>query len=158
MQTIHRHTAQILHLGYDYDTFVDTVYRLRQCEIEVCAHMILGLPGEDRKDMLQTGQALAHLPLQGVKIHLLHIMKNTGLLLLYRRGELSFLDMNEYVGLVVDILEMLPPTVVIHRLTGDGPKDQLIGPCWSLNKLKVLHSIDQELERRNSWQGKYHTC
>lgn len=156
LQTIHHHTARALNLGYDYETFLDTVDRLRQCEIEVCAHIILGLPGETRKDMLQTGQALAHLPLQGIKIQLLHLMKNTGLLSLYRRGELNFLSMEEYVGLVVDILEMLPPTVVIHRLTGDGPKNQLIGPRWSLDKLKVLHSIDQELERRNSWQGKYY--
>lgn len=157
LQSTHNRTAKLLNLGYDYDTFLDTLQCLRERDIDVCAHMILGLPGETHEDMRKTGQILSQLPLQGIKIHLLHLMKETGLVGLYEAGGLSFLSLNEYVGLVVDILEILPPSFVIHRLTGDSPRAQLIGPQWSLNKWEVLNSIDAELERRNTWQGKYYT-
>ncbi len=154
LQTIHKHSSQYLNLHYDYNDFLLAINALRRRNIAVCAHIILGLPGEKRKDMLATAQALSALPVQGIKIHLLHLMKNTPLADIYAQQPFAFLSQEEYVDLVVDILEILPPQMVIHRLTGDSPRDLLIGPTWSLSKKNVLNAIDRELKKRNSWQGK----
>lgn len=157
LQTIHKHSSQLLNMHYDYDDFLRAVNGLRQRNIAICAHIILGLPGEDKKDMLTTAQALSALSIQGIKIHLLHLMKNTPLADIYAREPFALLSQAEYVDLVVDILEILPPQVVIHRLTGDSPRDLIIGPTWSLKKRQVLNAIDGELKSRNSWQGKHYT-
>ena len=121
--------------------------------IRVSAHVILGLPGESRDEMLGTATVLNDLGVDGVKIHLLHVMKDTPLAEMYARGEVRMLDRDDYVGLVCDFLERLRPEISIQRLTGDGGRDHLIAPLWSLQKFEVLNAIDYELERRGSRQG-----
>ena len=106
--------------------------------------------------MMETAQAVAELDVQGLKIHLLHLLTGTPMVKQYEKGKLVFLTKEEYINLVVDQLEIMPPEMIIHRITGDGPIDLLIGPMWSITKWEVLNGIDLELERRNSWQGKKH--
>lgn len=156
LQTIHPETAQRLNLQYDYMDFLEALKRLQDLKIETCAHIILGLPDENTDDMMTSARALATLPLQGVKIHLLHLMRDTPLHRHYQERAFSFLSKREYVKLVVDILEILPPELIIHRLTGDSPRNLLVGPEWSLNKWEILNSIDREFILRNSWQGKHY--
>jgi radical SAM protein (TIGR01212 family) len=106
--------------------------------------------------MMETADAVAHLDVQGIKIHLLHLLRKTPMVKQYEAGLLDFLSQEEYTKLVVDTLEILPPEMIVHRVTGDGPADLLIGPMWSRKKWVVLNGIDAELKRRNSWQGKYY--
>ncbi|QGT99604.1 [4Fe-4S]-AdoMet protein YtqA [Candidatus Syntrophocurvum alkaliphilum] len=153
LQTIHNKTAQKMNLHYNYNTFLKALDKLNSRNIEICAHIILGLPNETREQMLSTGKEIAKLPLQGIKIHLFHLMENTPLAKA-NSNTLSFLTKEEYVDLVVDILEYIPPEMVIHRLTGDSPRKLLIGPKWSLNKWEVLNSIDERMKARNTWQGR----
>lgn len=155
LQTIHEHTSRLINRGHDFACFLEGVEKLRRHNIRTCAHIIHGLPGETEEEMLETVKACAQMDIQGIKIHLLHLLKNTPMVKQYQQGLLQFLDQETYVRLVVDSLELLPPEMIIHRLTGDGPPDLLIGPQWSLKKWEVLNAIDNELVRRNSWQGKY---
>jgi len=155
LQTIHEKTLAWIRRGHDYQAFLDGLKRLREREIRVCAHIILGLPGETRQDMLTTAATVAGLPLQGVKIHLLHVLKGTGLARQYAATPFPLLSQKEYVELVADILEILPAEIIVQRLTGDGPPDDLIAPLWSRKKWEVLNAIDEELARRDSWQGKW---
>ncbi|MHB1405357.1 MAG: TIGR01212 family radical SAM protein [Desulfitobacteriaceae bacterium] len=154
LQSMHDRTLEWIRRGHTYREFLAGFKKLREREIKVCAHIILGLPGETHSDMLETAKALAELPVQGVKIHLLHVLSGTPLDLMYERERFPLLAKDEYVSLVADILEILPPETIIHRLTGDGPPEQLIAPLWSRKKWEVLNAIDAELERRESWQGK----
>lgn len=154
LQTVHESTSELINRAHDTACFVDAVHRLRARGIRVCAHMIYGLPGEDRDMMLETGRAVADMDVQGIKIHLLHLMRKTPMVKQWRDGLLRFLERDEYVELVVDTLELLPPDMIVHRLTGDAPRDLLIGPMWSLRKWEVLNAIDAELVRRDTWQGK----
>jgi uncharacterized protein len=125
--------------------------------LDLCAHVILGLPDESRQDMLATADALAALPIDAVKIHNLHVVKDTPLERMYHSGQVRMLDFAEYVSVVCDFLERLPPTMVIHRLNGDAPPDYLIAPLWCLDKPALLRAIEAELVRRDSWQGKHLT-
>ncbi|MDA8226655.1 MAG: TIGR01212 family radical SAM protein [Desulfitobacterium hafniense] len=154
LQSIHDYTMQWVRRGHDYTSFLKGLQELRNRNIRVCAHIILGLPGEGRKEMLETAKAVASLPLQGIKLHLLHVLKETPLGKMYEREPFTLLTKDEYVSLVVDVLEILPPEMIVHRLTGDGPPDVLIGPLWSRKKWEVLNAIDFEFEKRDSWQGK----
>jgi radical SAM protein (TIGR01212 family) len=154
LQTIHEHTSNLINRGHDFACFLEGVEKLRKHGIRTCAHIIHGLPGETEEEMMQTVQACADMDIQGIKIHLLHLMKNTPMVKQYEQGLVQFLEKDQYVRLVADSLEMLPPDVIIHRITGDGPPETLIGPMWSRKKWEVLNAIDDELERRNSWQGK----
>lgn len=156
LQTIHRNTAESMNLQYDYDDFLGTLHNLVGYGIDTCVHIILGLPGETRDQMVATAQAVADLPVQGIKIHLLHIMKGTRLGQMYQQQPFPTLTQNEYVELVADILELLPPEIVIHRLTGDSPRQLLIAPAWSLQKWEILNQIDSCLQSRHSWQGKHY--
>jgi len=146
-------TLEILRRGHDFAAFENAVRECRGAGIRVCAHIILGLPGESREEMLATADVLNRLGVEGVKIHLLHVMKETPLEEMYRRGEVTLLDRDEYVGLVCDFLERLRPEISIQRLTGDGGHDHLVAPLWSLRKFEVLNAIDYELERRGTRQG-----
>ncbi|MFD0870654.1 coproporphyrinogen III oxidase [Chlamydia abortus] len=154
LQTVHEETSRLINRAHDTQCFIDGVSKLRKHNIRTCAHIIYGLPGEDEAMMLETGRQVSHMDVQGIKIHLLHLMKKTPMVKQYEAGLLKFLEKDEYVKLVVDTLEMLPPEMIVHRLTGDAPRDLLIGPMWSLKKWEVLNSIDAELRRRNTWQGK----
>ncbi|OEF99890.1 TIGR01212 family radical SAM protein [Vulcanibacillus modesticaldus] len=156
LQTIHEHTQVLINRAHDYQIFLEGVRKLRERNINVVVHIIVNLPGESLEEMMETAKAVAKLPIQGIKIHMLHLLKKTPLMKLYQDGKLTFMDKDTYIKLVVDILEILPPEMVIHRLTGDGPPDLLVEPRWTLKKWEVLNGIDWELERRNSWQGKYY--
>jgi uncharacterized protein len=146
-------TLELLRRGHDFAAFESAVRACREKRIRVCAHIILGLPGETRDDMLGTAAVLNGMGIDGVKIHLLHVMKDTPMAENYLRGEVTLLDRDEYVGLVCDFLERLRPEVSIQRLTGDGGHDHLLAPLWSLRKFEVLNAIDYELQRRGTRQG-----
>lgn len=153
LQTIHEPTAKLINRAHDYETFVDGVARLRARGIRVCVHIINGLPDESHAMMLETAHAVAAQGVQGIKIHLLHVLKNTAMAQQHADGLVRLMDRDEYVNVVCDQLEILPPEMIIHRVTGDGPRDLLIGPMWSLKKWEVLNAIDHELARRGTGQG-----
>ncbi|OIJ18577.1 TIGR01212 family radical SAM protein [Anaerobacillus alkalidiazotrophicus] len=155
LQTVHQRTADLINRAHDYQTYVDGVEKLRKHNIRICSHIINGLPLENYEMMMETAKEVAKLDVQGIKIHLLHLLRKTAMVKQYEKGLLEFMDLPTYINLVCDQLEVLPPEMVIHRLTGDGPSDLMIGPMWSLNKWEVLNAIDAELKKRNSWQGKY---
>ncbi len=154
LQTMHEDTARRIRRGYDLSVFEDAVRRLRQAGIEVIVHVILGLPGEDAARMLETIDYLNHLDIQGIKLHLLHILKGTDLAEQYTREPFPVFTMDEYVQMIVACVERLRPDIVIHRLTGDGPKDLLIAPLWSSAKRQVLNNIHREFRLQDTWQGK----
>jgi len=157
LQTTHEATLQDMNIGYTYQQYKEALFRLNQANIEVVTHIILGLPGETREDMMVSARRLAALPMQGMKIHMLHLMKVTGLEKLYRQKPFPLLTRDEYIELVIDILEITPPQRVIHRLTGDSPRDALIAPEWTLYKWEVLNEIDRRLEERQTWQGRMYS-
>ena len=126
--------------------------------INICTHVILGLPGEDRDMMLETARFISSLPIHGLKIHLLYVVEGTPLCEMYKKGEFRCLDMDEYVELVVDFLELLRPDIVIQRLTGDPLKRELIAPAWAMKKGEVLSMIQKRLEQRDTWQGRLYTA
>ena len=156
LQTMHEDTARFIRRGYPLPVFEDAVKRLRLHGIEVITHVILGLPGEDHKRMLQTVTYLNSQDIQGIKLQLLHILKGTDLADIYQHDPFPVFTLEEYVSTVVDCVEVLRPDMVIHRLTGDGPKDLLIAPLWSSAKRHVLNSIHREFRIRDTWQGKYY--
>lgn len=155
LQTVHERTANLINRAHDYPSYVEGVNKLRKHGIRVCSHIINGLPLEDYDMMMETAREVAKLDVQGIKIHLLHLLKGTPMVKQYEKGQLEFLSLENYVSLVVDQLEIIPANMIVHRITGDGPPDLMIGPMWSLNKWEVLNSIDAEFVRRGSWQGKY---
>lgn len=154
LQTIHESTANLINRGYSLDVYIDAVKKLKARNIEVVTHAILGLPGESLEDMKKTVEFIGNTGTQGIKLHLLHLMEGTKMVGLYEDGRLRFLDMEEYVDLVVDCVETLPEDMIIHRLTGDSPRSLLIGPMWSLKKWEVLNAIDARFRERDTWQGK----
>ena len=155
LQTMHEDTASFIRRGYRLDVYEDAVQRLRACGLEVITHVILGLPGEDRERILQTIRYLNTQDIQGIKLQLLHILKGTDLETIYAQTPFPVFSLEEYVQIILSCTELLRPDIVIHRLTGDGPKDLLIAPLWSCSKRHVLNTIHQEFRRRNTWQGKF---
>ena len=147
LQSSHDRTLNRLQRGHDYATFAEAYSQAKARELNICVHVILGLPGESREDMLATADILADLKVDGVKLHLLHVLRDTPLGQMYAKHKIEMLDMDEYVELVVDVVERLPRETLIHRLTGDGPRDQLLAPLWSLKKWEVLNAIDAEFAR-----------
>ncbi len=156
LQTTHDRTLNYLQRGHDYRCFLDSYALAKERDLRVCVHLILGLPGESRDEILATADELARLRVDGVKLHLLHVLEGTPLGELYKQGQVPMLELQEYVELAVDFIERLPPTTLIQRLTGDGPRDILLAPFWSMNKWEVLNAIDDELERRGSRQGDFY--
>ena len=152
LQSPHDRTLRYINRGHDFAAFATAVERCRERGIRVCAHVILGLPGESREEMLATAGILNEMKIDGVKLHLLHVMRGTKLAEMYGRGEVRVMERDDYVGLVCDFLELLEPGISIQRLTGDGGRD-LVAPLWSLAKFEVLNAIDVELARRGSRQG-----
>jgi radical SAM protein (TIGR01212 family) len=153
LQSAHDRSLDWMNRGHHFDAFVDAVRRCQGRGLDLCVHVILGLPGETREDMLATADAVAALPVQAVKIHNLHVVRDTPLERMYRAGEVRMLERDEYVQVVCDFLERLRPDLVIHRLTGDAPPDYLVAPLWCLDKQGLLRAIHAELERRDSRQG-----
>jgi len=153
LQSIHNKSLDFLNRGHDYQCFLDAYRQTKERGIKVCVHLILGLPGESRKDMLATAEEMARLKIDGVKLHLLHVLEGTPLGDLYKQGQIEMFAMQEYVELAVDVIERLSPDTLIQRLTGDGPRHILLAPLWSMNKWEVLNAIDDELARRETVQG-----
>jgi hypothetical protein len=153
LQSAHDYTLELINRGHDIGQFVDAVERTKGRGINICAHIILGLPGETKEEMMATADLVASLELEGIKIHSLYVLKGTKLAEIYQRGEFRLLELEEYVSLVCDFLERLPPDMVIQRLTGEAPRDLLVAPRWSREKMAVLGKIDTELEQRGSYQG-----
>lgn len=153
LQSIHDRTLCLINRGHDAAAFFDAVRRASGGKILICTHIILGLPGETHDDMMETAKALAQLPIQGIKIHLLLALRGTAVGESYQQGTVNLLTKNEYVDTVCDILEVLPPEMIIQRLTADGYRDIFLGPQWAVNKMDVLNAINQELARRESYQG-----
>lgn len=153
LQTIHEKTAEFIRRGYSLDVFEDAYGRLKAAGIPVITHVILGLPGETREDMLKTVRYLAGKRVDGIKLQLLHVLKGTDLFPLYEAGAFRTLEMEEYFALAGDCLKLLPPETVVHRLTGDGPKRLLAAPLWSADKKKVLNGLHRYLKENGIFQG-----
>jgi len=156
LQSMHDRTLNLINRGHSQAIFVDAVQRAADKKIQICTHIIVGLPGESRDDILQTARFLAALPIQGIKIHALLVLRETALGKQYEDGVIALMTRDEYVRTVCDILEILPPEMVIQRLTADGYRDIFLAPQWAANKMEVLNAIDRELERRDSHQGSDH--
>jgi len=154
LQSIHDRTLERINRGHDAATFRDAVRRASGGPILICVHIIVGLPGETREEILETAKAIAELPVHGIKIHSLLALEGTELGGRYRQGEVTLMTREAYASTVCDILEILPPGMVIQRLTADGYREIFLGPAWAANKLAVLNAIGGELEKRDSWQGK----
>ena len=154
LQTIHDRTLQWINRGHGYAAFVDAHRRTRRRGLEIGVHVILGLPGESRDDMLATAQELARLGIDSVKIHNLYAVRGTRLAELVAAGEVRLPELAEYVSCAADFLEQLPPDCVVDRLSGDAPPQYLVGPDWCRDKAAVRAAIEAELLRRGSWQGR----
>lgn len=153
LQSVHDRTLAFINRGHDFETFLNAYKKTKERDIKVCAHVILGLPNETRADMLETAKVLADLNIDGVKIHDLCVMENTKLADMYAKGGIKLLEEEEYVGLVCDFLEILPPQSTIHRLAGNGLQKLKVAPLWLNKKFEVLNKIDKEFERRKTFQG-----
>ncbi|MBN1518003.1 TIGR01212 family radical SAM protein [Candidatus Sumerlaeota bacterium] len=153
LQSANDATLKRINRRHDAACFFDAMERAKGRGLKLCVHVILGLPGESREDMLHTARALSGLEYHGLKLHLLHVNRDTALAREYERGELRTLTMKEYATLAVDFLEYVPPDVVIQRLTGEGAPDVLIAPKWCLSKSEALNAIHDEMERRDFHQG-----
>ena len=156
LQTIHDETSDIINRGHTYQDFLDGFKKLKDRNIKTVVHIINGLPGEDKEMMMQTAKAVADMGADGIKIHLLHIIKDTPLRDFLNNGQIVPMEQEEYINLVCDQLEILPEEMVIHRLTGDGKRDELLAPLWSLKKWEVLNDIDKTLKERDTYQGIYY--
>ena len=154
LQTIHERTARYIRRGYDLPVFETAVSELRRRGIDVIVHTILCLPGETKPDMLQTIQYLNRQDIQGIKLQLLHILKDTDLAEIYASDPFPVPDPQEYYELLGACINHLRPDIVIHRLTGDGPKELLTAPLWTCNKRQVLNQLQSYFKTHDIWQGK----
>lgn len=153
LQTIHDSTAALINRCHSFEDFLQGYRLLSDRGINVCIHLIDGLPDETKQMMVETARVVGRLYPHAVKLHLLHIIKGTRLCDMYESGGVTPLTLSEYVDIVCDQLELFPQETVIERVTGDGARDTLVAPLWSLKKLCVMNEIDKELGRRNSYQG-----
>jgi len=154
LQSAHDHTLRRINRGHDFDCFQKAVALTRNRGIKICTHLILGLPGETREMMLETAGTISRMNIDGVKLHLMYVVKGTALETLYRQGQYRCLEQQEYVDIVCDVLEVLPREMVIQRLTGDPHPIELAAPIWSLQKSQTFLMIQETLANRDSWQGK----
>lgn len=153
LQTIHERTAKYIRRGYTLDVFEEAVRNLNRIGIRPIVHMIIGLPGENESMILETAKYLSHCNISGVKLQLLHVLKNTDLAQEYFNGGVDILSLTQYSEILGKIIKLLPPDCVIHRLTGDGPKNLLIAPLWSSNKKNVINTINRYLQENAIIQG-----
>jgi hypothetical protein len=153
LQSIHDRTLHCVNRGHDYATFLDALERTKKRDMKVCVHVILGLPGESHEDMMATAREVGQMDIDSLKIHLMHVLKDTPLEKDFVEGRFAPLEFDEYVSLVCDFLEYIPSNVSIQRLTADGPRSILLAPKWATRKRKTIAAIDAELERRGSCQG-----
>jgi len=153
LQTIHDETSKLINRGHDLNCFVNMLNKLRKRNINVVVHIINGLPYETKEMMLETAKYISNLDIQGIKIHMLHILKNTLLADMYEKEKFHVLSREEYVDIVCDQLELLREDIVIHRITGDPNPNDLIEPSWLIKKFGVLNEIDKEMNKRETYQG-----
>ena len=157
LQTVHDSTAMLINRGHTYSDFLAGYEKLRRAsdKINICIHLIFGLPEESREMMLESVREVARLRPEQVKIHLLHVIRNTRLAEIYEAGDYEPLSMEEYVSVVAEALTLLPPETVIGRLTGDGMQSELLSPDWSRKKTIVINNIDKKMFSEDLWQGKF---
>ena len=156
LQSASDKTLELINRGHDVRCFENAVRATLNRGIKICAHVILGLPGESRRDILHTAGTISDLGIDGLKLHLLYVVKGTPLETLYQQGNYRCLEQQEYIDLVCDFLERIPPEMVIQRLTGDPHPEELVAPQWARRKTDTLRIINETLEKRDSWQGKYY--
>jgi uncharacterized protein len=154
LQTIHDRSLDWMNRGHHYDAFLDAMDRSRGRGFEICAHVMLGLPGESPACMLATAREVARLRLDAVKIHNLYVVKNTPLADQVVEGKVSLMSREEYISTVVDFLELLPPECIVERVSGEAPPNYLVGPAWCLDKNGLRAALEAEFERRDTWQGR----
>ena len=157
LQSSHDHTLTLINRGHDFRCFEEAVAATRHRGLNICAHVILGLPGETRNQMLETARRVAAMNIQGIKLHLLYVIRGTKLEALFRQGKFRCLSRGEYAELVCDVLEVLPPDMVIQRLTSDPHPQELVAPAWSLRKTETLALIHRIMDTRGSFQGRLFT-
>ena len=155
LQTIHDRSLEWMNRGHGYAAFLDAIERSRGRGFEICAHVMLGLPGETRADMLATAREVARLELDAVKLHNLYAVRNTPLADQVESGRVQLMERDDYLATLVDFLELLPPSTVVERISGDAPPAFFLGPAWCLDKAAVRIALDAEFARRGSWQGKH---
>ena len=154
LQSAHDHTLARINRGHDVACFERAVSITRNRNISICAHVILGLPGESRQEMLETADTIATLGIDGIKLHLLYVVRGTPMETLYQAGSYRCLGQREYAELVCDFIERLPETMIIQRLTGDPHPKELVAPAWSLQKRETMDLIHTRFKDINTWQGK----
>lgn len=157
LQSIHNRSLEWMNRGHDYQSFVDAVERSRGRGFEICAHIILGIPGESHAEMMATADEMARLKIDAVKVHNLYAVKRTSLGDQVELGEVTLMERDEYVSTLVDFLERIPPTTIVERTSGDAPPDYFIGPQWCLDKQTTRNAIEAEFERRDTWQGRLYS-
>ena len=155
LQTIHDKSLRWMNRGDNHDSFIDAMERSVGRGFEICAHIMLGLPPENHADMMQTARAVAASGVDAVKIHNLYVVENTPLAVQVRAGEVELMTLEDYVTTLVDFLEILPPTMVVERISGEAPGDYFVGPEWCQDKPAVLRAVQEEFGERDSWQGKH---
>ena len=154
LQTIHDDKAIWMNRHYGYPQFLETFQKLNSEDIRVVVHVMVGLPGESKSDFLESVKQISHLKPFGIKFHMLNILEGTPLAEMYHQNPFELLTMKAYIEWIVEAIELLDESIVIHRLTGDGEKNALIAPKWILNKRAVLNGINKSLAEKNIWQGK----
>lgn len=154
LQTIHEKTSAWIRRGYSLPCFEDAIRKLSKMKAEIVVHLILGFPGEGNKELMDTIDYISGIPIHGVKLQLLHILKGTDLSDLYQAEPFPIPTLPEYANMIVDCIEKIPSHIVIHRITGDGPRNLLIAPKWSLDKKKVFNTIFHCFKERKTYQGK----
>jgi len=154
LQTIHEKTAEYIRRGYKLSVYDDAVKRLKEAGLEVITHMIIGLPGEMKSDIIETARYIGEHGADGIKLQLLHVLRGTDLALDFEAGKFTLPTMEEYIEILAECIKVLPENVVIHRLTGDGAKRDLIAPMWSADKKRVLNAINRTFNELDVHQGK----
>lgn len=154
LQSVHDSTLRIINRGHDFAAFEKAVEITKNRGIRICCHIILGLPGETREMMLESARRIASLGIDGVKLHLLYVVKGTALDEMYRKGEYECMSRDEYSEIACDFIELLPPEMIIHRITADPHPDELVAPMWTLDKTPNRLAVINLLEKRNTWQGR----
>jgi len=154
LESMYDRTLAWVNRGHDLSTYIDAVKRAKEHNVRVCTHLILGFPGENREEMLATPLLLNRLEVDGIKLHNLHVIKDTALEKLYHQGQVPLLSRDEYVALVVDFLERLDPNMIVHRLSGETYRAMTVAPDWSIDKIGVHNAIYNALESRDTWQGR----
>ena len=155
LQSAHDRTLALINRGHDYACFKRAVTATMNRNINICAHVILGLPGESRQDMLETADAVAAMGIDGIKLHLLYVVRGTPMETRYRDGRYQCLEQREYAELICDFIERLPETMIIQRLTGDPHPKELVAPAWALQKRETIDLIHHLFREKNTWQGKF---